>query len=184
MKFDKFYYYDEIDSTQKEIWRRIDKKNISSGTVIVAQKQTKGIGTHGRKWHTDEENNIAFSFYVSFNQHVKSIDGLTVEIAEVLLEVFEELYGIKLDIKIPNDIVFNNKKIGGILTESKLVGEILKDLVVGIGINTNQLDFAEEICDIATSIKREFEIDVNNELVIKEFFKRFKIKLEKRMGDN
>ena len=115
-------------------------------------------GTHGRIWHTDEENNIAFSFYIKTNCKAKEIEGSTIEIAKTILEVFEEIYKIKLQIKDPNDIVFNGKKIGGILTETKLQGEYVKCIVIGIGINTNQEKFAEEIQTIASSIKKEFNI--------------------------
>ena len=99
INLNRFFYYTEIDSTQKEIWRRIEKETIEKGTVVVAEKQTSGIGTHGRVWHTDEENNIAFSFYIDLPINIKKLEGLTYEIAEIILEVFESLYKVKLDIK-------------------------------------------------------------------------------------
>ena len=55
-------HYKTIDSTQKEIWRKIENRDIKDKTLIMADIQTDGIGTHGRKWYTTEENNIAFSF--------------------------------------------------------------------------------------------------------------------------
>ena len=91
-----------------------------------------GSGTHGRKWFTDEKNNIAFSFLVEANCEIEKLEGLTVEIAETMVEVFEKLYGISLGIKFPNDIVYQGKKLGGILTETKLQGEVVKYLVIGI----------------------------------------------------
>ncbi len=51
----KYIYYPEIDSTQSEIWRRIENRTIENGLVISAGTQTKGKGTHGRTWHTDEK---------------------------------------------------------------------------------------------------------------------------------
>lgn len=59
-----YEFYKEIDSTQNEIWRRINENNIKNGTVISAGIQTQGKGTHGRIWHTDEPNNVAFSMYI------------------------------------------------------------------------------------------------------------------------
>ena len=59
------FYYKEIDSTQKEIWRRIEKKQIEDGTIVIADIQNQAIGTHGRTWYTDEENNIAFSIFLA-----------------------------------------------------------------------------------------------------------------------
>lgn len=57
---------------------------------------------------------------------------MTFEIAETMLEVFKRLYDIRLEIKFPNDIVYRGKKLGGILTETKLNGKLAKDVVVGI----------------------------------------------------
>ena len=90
-------------------------------------------GTHGRQWYTDEAQNIAFSFYINtHNCEVKKIEGITIEIAETIIEVFKKLYNIELQIKEPNDIVYNNKKIGGILTQTKLNGTKVKYIIVGI----------------------------------------------------
>lgn len=92
-------------------------------------------GTHGRRWYTDNVGNIAFSLYIDANQsEVKNIEGLTIEIAKVIIEVLKELYGIQLQIKFPNDIVYKNKKIGGILTQTKLNADKVKYIVVGIRI--------------------------------------------------
>ena len=175
-------YYKEIDSTQKEVWRRIKNKNIDNGTLILADIQTDGIGTHGRKWYTSQEENIAFSFVIYPNIQIQKIENLTVEIAETLLEVFQKIYSIQLAIKNPNDIIIKNKKVGGILAETKLRGEQIECLVIGIGINTNQQKFTKEIENIATSIKNGFHIKVDNLEVITEFCNLFEQNMMKRMG--
>lgn len=176
----KFTYFKTIDSTQAEIWRRIKQNNVNNGTLIFADIQTNGIGTHGRKWYTDEEKNIAFSFYIETNcEHVK-LEGITVQIAKIFVGIFKEKYNIVIDIKSPNDLMINGKKIGGILTESKMVANITKYLVIGVGINTNKIIFNDEIKNIATSIKKEYKIDVNREEIISEFCNRFEIDLKER----
>ncbi len=176
-----FEYYEKIDSTQKKIWSRVTENRIENGTVICAGVQESGVGTHGRVWHTDEKNNIAFSFYLNLNVEIEKLDGVTLEIAEIIRSIFEKEYNILLKIKKPNDIVYNQKKIGGILTETKLVGECVRDLAVGIGINTNQTEFADEIHDIATSIKNEFGFSVDNEKIISEFCNLFEKKVYERI---
>ena len=165
----KIFHYKTIDSTQKEIWRRFKNETIKDKTMIIADIQTAGIGTHGRIWHTDEENNIAFSVYFDFskkNCRVDELDGLTVRIAKKIVMVFKEMYDIDLDIKFPNDIYCNGKKLGGILTESKVQNGLVRCVVIGIGINTNQVEFADEIKEIATSVRREFGIEVDNRKVM------------------
>ncbi len=173
-------YYSEIDSTQSEIWRLIESNTTPNGTLVFANIQNKGIGTHGRVWHTDEANNIAFSFFIKTNCNIQSLDGLTIEIANIIVDIFKEQYGISLKIKKPNDIVFNNKKIGGILTQTKVIKEKVKYLVVGIGINTKKEKFTEDIKNIATSIKKEFGIEVDTKKFIAEFCNRFEEEIENR----
>ncbi len=166
-------FYKEIDSTQSEVWRLIENNSAPSGTLVMADIQTNARGTHGRVWHTDEINNIAFSFFINMNCNIKELDGMTLDIAKIIVEIFKDMYGINLDIKLPNDIVFGGKKIGGILTETKVCKEIVKLLVVGVGINTVKESFSEDIKDIATSIKSEFGIDVDVVKFITEFCNRF-----------
>ena len=165
----KQYFYHKIDSTQLEIWRRIEENKIDNKTVVIADIQTNGKGTHGRKWYTDEVNNIAFSFFRQINCEIDKLDGLTTEMAQIILDIFKEIYQIKLQIKLPNDIFYNGKKVGGILSETKVSGNIVKYIVVGIGINTCQTEFDTEIKNIATSIKNEFGIDVDRMKIIEEF---------------
>ena len=179
----KFDNYEKIDSTQDEIWRRIEKENIISGETVFSEIQTNSYGTHGRTWYTDEKENIAFSFAIKTNCNIEKLDGMTKEIAEIFVEILNE-YGIKADIKLPNDIYLNGKKFAGILCQTKLSGKNVKYIVIGIGININQKIFSDDIKNIATSIKKEFpNIIIDRFDVITEFFNKFEIKLNKRIGE-
>ncbi|MCI8444164.1 MAG: biotin--[acetyl-CoA-carboxylase] ligase [Clostridia bacterium] len=173
-------YYKQIDSTQSEIWRRYEKNEIPNGTLIMADYQTKGQGTHGRVWHTDEANNIAFSFLIQTNCEIQKLEGITIEIANILIKILKEKYGVRLEVKEPNDIVFKGKKIGGILTQSKVVGNQVKCLVIGIGMNIQQEEFAEEIQTIATSIQKEFGISIKPRELIAEFCNAFEKEIKKK----
>lgn len=156
--------YDEIDSTQLEAKRLINKKDIENGTVIAAKKQTGGIGTHGRTWI--DTGGITFTVILKPNCNLESLENVTIDIAKIIVDVFKNLYNINLQIKIPNDIIYNSKKIAGILTETKVYKGKVKYLIIGIGINSNIIQIPKEIENIATSIKKEFNIEVNNEKVI------------------
>lgn len=164
--------FSEINSTQKYIHSQIKENNIKNGTVVIADVQTDAIGTHGRKWYTNK-NNIAFSLYMEINKNVKKLEGLTYKIAEILVQIFQERYNIKLEIKEPNDLMYKGKKVGGILTETKLHNEEVKYLVIGIGINITKQKFQEEIKDIATSIEDEFNVQIDRTFIITEFCNRF-----------
>lgn len=175
-----FNHYKNLDSTQAEIFRRIERGNIKNGSLVLADLQTLGVGTHGRKWLIDETGNITFSFYYEVNSRAEKLEGLTTDIAKIIVDIFKKLYNIELNIKLPNDIVYNGKKIGGILTQSKSYENIIKYLVIGIGINTNGTKFNDEIKEIASSIKKEFNLEVDNLKVISEFCNIFEENLLKR----
>ena len=107
-KLDKnIIYFEEIDSTQKEIWRRFEENKINDSLVVITKKQTNGIGTHGRKWVNEFVGNILFSIGINFdciqsdpnylNQKTVKIDkleGITIQIAEILVKTFKEIYGM------------------------------------------------------------------------------------------
>ena len=167
--------YEEIDSTQLEAKRYVEKVSECDKTVIIANNQTKGIGTHGRKWISKKDESITFTIILKPNCYVGQLKDFTINIAKCIVNIFKDLYNISLDIKKPNDIVYNNRKIGGILTETKIQKDIIKYIFIGIGINTNQLEFDNEIKDIATSIKKEFDIYIDNELIIKNLINKMLI---------
>lgn len=175
-----YIFYKEIDSTQSEIWRQIKEGKIENGTLVMADIQTEGKGTHGRIWHTNK-NNIAFSFYIETDCNTEKINGITIEIAKIIVDIFKEEYNIKLNIKEPNDIMINNKKICGILTESKINSKKTKFLVVGIGINIEEQNFTEDIKELATSIKKEFGIEIDRKKFVETFCNTFEKSLKERI---
>lgn len=179
----KFDYYKTIDSTQDEIWRRIESGNVINGETVFSEIQTNSYGTHGRIWHTDETGNIAFSFVIQTNSKIENLDGMTLEIAQIFVKIFKE-YGINIKIKLPNDLYLNGKKMGGILCQTKLIGENVRYIVIGIGININKMNFSEDIKEIATSVKKEFpEMELNNLEIVSKFCNIFEDILNKRIGE-
>ena len=117
-----------IDSTNDECKRISSNKDI---LVVTADKQTMGKGRKGKKWHSPEGNislSIAFAD-IGFDMPISIATGILVR--DALTEVFN-LSSIKL--KWPNDLVYEKKKIGGILVEKEVFADYTK-AIVGIGIN-------------------------------------------------
>lgn len=110
----KIEYYETIDSTHLYAKKIADSKE---NKIIIAEEQTGGIGTKGRSWYTGRGKNIALTIILHPNCKIEKLEGLTVEIATKIKEAIYELYKYKLEIKEPNDLMLNNKKICGILTE-------------------------------------------------------------------
>ena len=161
-------YYKKIDSTQI-LARKMAEEKTQNGTMVISEIQEKGIGTHDRKWYSENEKNILFTIIIYPKCKLNNLKTLTVDIAKCMIDSVKNLYGIKLEIKDPNDIMCNGKKIGGILTQIVTREEQIKYLLVGIGFNVNQVEFEDEIKDIATSLKREFNKEFSREEIIGKF---------------
>lgn len=164
-------YKEEISSTQDEAKRLIDE--LPDGSYIVTDKQTNGKGTHGRVWYDQGYENICGTFVLKPNCNISKLENLTILIAECMVEAINNLYKINLQIKYPNDIMCNSKKIAGILAESVTNNEIVKCIYIGIGMNVNQITFDDEIKEIATSLKNEYKNEFSRENIISEFFNIF-----------
>ena len=163
-------YYESIDSTHLEAKRL---KKIENGMIILANNQTDGIGTHSRKWYTVGGKNLLLDIILIPNCDIKKIEGLTLIIAKCMVTILKELYGIELSIKEPNDIMCNNKKLAGILTEAVTRGDIVQKLYIGIGLNINQISFPKELESIATSLKNELNKELNREEILIKFLEEF-----------
>lgn len=173
----EIFYYESIDSTQEEAHRL--KQKVKNGTLIIADNQTVGIGTKGRSWHTEEGQNITMTLVIYPQCFVKEMEGVTKKIAQCMVEAIQELYQIELTIKEPNDLLLNGKKIAGILTQSSSLNGRVNELIIGIGFNVNQTVFAEELQEIATSLKREYNKEYEKEKIIAKFLEKLELIVEK-----
>lgn len=165
-------YYESISSTQDEA-KKIVKDNPINGTLVITDEQTKGKGTKGRTWYSSKGNNITMTIILTPNCKLNALDGITIKIAEVMVNIIDELFNIKLQIKEPNDLILNNKKIAGILTESKTLHDEVKQLIIGIGFDVNETNFNEGTKNIATSLKKEYGKDFCIEDIIIKFLEEF-----------
>ena len=137
-------YLESVDSTNSYLKRIIKENELLSGMSVMAKAQTSGRGRLGRSWLSSEGDTLCMSIAVKSPY----FEGFTLLAA---LAVYDALlpfcHGRNLQIKWPNDIICEGKKLCGILCER--VGEYT---VIGIGININDESFATEIACKATSI--------------------------------
>jgi len=164
----KIHHFETIESTHTYL--KENYMNYEDGTVIIADYQTGGIGTHNRTWYSSKKN-ITMSILYKPTCSVDKLDNLTIDIANALKEMIFDMYEIKLDIKYPNDLYLNGKKIAGILTTINTLGEKINYLIISIGFNVNETDFPKEIDEIATSLKKEYGRDFDKEKIIEKIIK-------------
>ncbi|MDM8533486.1 biotin--[acetyl-CoA-carboxylase] ligase [Clostridiaceae bacterium HSG29] len=177
---DKSFYYDEIDSTN-DILKRESNNYSFKNLLAVSSKQTKGKGRLGRVWESND------GLYMSYllRPDISPIDApLFTQIgAAAIIETFNEISDIDVKIKWPNDIVINGKKICGILTELNAELSKINYLVLGIGVNLNQIGFNDELSSIATSYKIETGKDLNLRDFLEVFLKKFDILLKEFINE-
>lgn len=129
------------------------------GTVVVADEQTTGKGRRGRSFHSEKGQGLFMSFILKPKiapQKAPLITGIGAAAVILTLEEF----GIKSQVKWPNDLLIQGKKVCGILTEMSGDIEQIEYVILGIGLNVRNSDFPEEIREIASSLWREgYEID-------------------------
>jgi BirA family biotin operon repressor/biotin-[acetyl-CoA-carboxylase] ligase len=126
------------------------------GTIVIADEQTKGRGRRGRNWHSPANQNIYLSVILKPDLPIHRVPMFTQMAAAAVWEALSpDLPG--LSIKWPNDLLFEGRKICGILTEMSGEMHALHYLVIGIGINVNttQEDFPEDLQSIASSLRIE-----------------------------
>lgn len=135
------FHYDELDSTQDEAKRLIQSGKITDIACIIADSQTKGRGTQGRKWSSPADSGIYLSIiHIPKDENLFELTTLYTKAAGIAcVEAIKEVTNIEAKLKPINDIYFNGKKLGGILVESLLQKEKIAHLITGIGINIKKI---------------------------------------------
>ena len=149
-------YYTQLDSTNEEAWEMIDE-GVKPGTVIITDRQLCGKGRNGTKWQSNADRSLTFSVVIQPNNLSGSMSGLFSLLSGVaIIRAFQDMH-IDGGLKWPNDIMAKGKKLGGILCESRIKGKSIKWVVIGIGINVNEMadDFENDISHSATSLYLE-----------------------------
>jgi len=160
----RILYYPSVTSTN-ELAKREAGQGAAEGTVIVADEQTRGRGRLKRTWLTPE-GNIALS--VILYPDVSVLHSLIMLASLAVVHSIESDTGLETQIKWPNDILINGKKVCGILMESDVQENRVKYVIIGIGINVNlRPEDSPEIQSSATSLSGELGREVSRLSVVR-----------------
>jgi BirA family biotin operon repressor/biotin-[acetyl-CoA-carboxylase] ligase len=139
--------------------RRQAQEGASEGTVIVAEEQTAGRGRIKRAW-LSPRGSIALS--IILYPEVSYLSSLIMVASLGVAHAVEKVTGLKAQIKWPNDVLINNKKVCGILIESEVKGKRVDYAILGIGVNVNiKLSDFPQIQPLATSLSHELGREVS-----------------------
>lgn len=137
----KLIRLDSIDSTNNYTANLVKSGELIHGSVILAVEQYAGRGQRGAVWVVKPGENLTFSLFLDeVNLSVDNQFKLTQFCSIWLVESLNNL-GLKATIKWPNDIFVDGKKIAGMLIENQLKSGLIKSVIVGVGLNVNQIEF-------------------------------------------
>lgn len=136
-------WYEELDSTNSQARREIEKYDDMS--VIAAKSQTAGRGQGDHKWHSVPCENLTFSFVIKHTGFPANLQ-MTVSAAIVATMIrLLKMNGIEARFKWPNDIYVGSLKICGILIEHGMKNDCLSWSIIGVGLNVNQTVFPSDL---------------------------------------
>ena len=159
-------HIEETDSTNR--WMR---ENGSENLVVVADYQTAGKGCGSNSWESERGQNLLFSVMIRPESLLAKNQFIITQITSVALCRTIEKYGGEISIKWPNDIYVGDRKICGVLIENRLQGRMIKDSIIGIGLNVNQTEFRSDAPN-PISIKQITGKDTNREELLKVFLEQ------------
>lgn len=150
----KVIHYFRTDSTNSAALE-LGAQAAPHGTVVIAEEQTAGRGRLGRKWYSEKSSGIYASIVLRPPLAPAAAPVLTLLAGVAVHSAVRSATGLSGDIRWPNDLLVNGKKVCGILTEMRGEVDRLHMVVLGIGINVNQTSMPEELREIATSLALE-----------------------------
>jgi BirA family biotin operon repressor/biotin-[acetyl-CoA-carboxylase] ligase len=150
-------------STMDEI-DRYAKRGEAEGIVVVADKQTSGKGRAGRTWQSNPGEGLLFSVLLRPRKTPSEIAVFPLIIGLAVSEAIESTSEIRCKLKWPNDILIDEKKIAGILTTSRVSGESIEYLNIGIGINV--AGGSHELPQGGTSLSGESSISIDKDRLL------------------
>ena len=159
----------QVDSTNNFLKELVSKsKPLIEGTVIMAEDQYAGRGQQQNGWHAEPGKNLTFSLLLkpSFLAIPHQFD-LVRAVSLGVFDALQPLLGEKLKIKWPNDIYYDNRKLGGMLIENMIQGLQIKNAIVGIGLNINQEIFPANLPN-AVSVKQILQQDYDLKTLLSE----------------
>lgn len=169
----ELYVYREVSSTNT-VAKFLSMNNVENGTVVISEKQTKAKGRSGKSWESPL-GGVWLSIILKPNVEQSKFPLITLATGVAVAKTLEKIGVENPEIKWPNDIMINGKKVCGILTEAVAKFNTVENVIIGVGIDAN-LDVSQlpkELQSGTTTLKDELKREGNENLLIKIFLQEF-----------
>lgn len=179
----RIHHFIEVTSTN-DVAKELAIKGAREGTVIIAETQSRGRGRLGREW-VSPKGGIWFSTILRPKVDPQDTFELTFMAAVAVAKTIKSMFKLNTEIKWPNDVLINGKKVCGILTEMSTRGNIVDFVALGVGLNANvdANTFPEHLRSSLTSLKEELKQEVERERFLRalleeleHYYKMFTLK--------
>jgi len=159
----EIHHFTKLSSTNN-LAKELAMKGVKEGTIIIAETQSRGRGRVGRRW-VSPKGGIWFSTILRPQVSPKDALKLTFMTAVAVAKTVRKTFNLNAEIKWPNDVLINGRKVCGILTEMSTRGNIVDFVVIGVGINANvDVDaLPEYLKGSVTSLEKEMKGEVERE---------------------
>lgn len=167
------YIYNEVSSTNT-VAKFLSMNDVETGTVIISEKQTNAKGRSGKSW-VSPLGGVWLSIVLKPNVDHSRLPLITLATGVAVAKALERIGVENPEIKWPNDIMINGKKVCGILTEAVAKFNTIESVIVGVGIDANLTvnQFPEELQEGTTTLKEELGRQGNENILIQTFFEEF-----------
>ena len=179
------YYQEETGSTNN--WaKQLAMQGAPEGTIAITEKQTEGRGRLGRSWSTAPGLGLWFSLILRPQVSASALAGITIMTAVSMAKAIDEATGIRVEVKWPNDLLYQGKKLVGILAEMNGEMDRVNYLIIGIGLNVNHSinDFPEELQERAISLAMIGKHNFDRKEILQAFLRIFETDYDKLTSGN
>ena len=177
--------FDQLESTNTYALQ-LAEKGTAHGTVILADCQTSGKGRLGKEWHSPPRMNMYSSVILTVKPMQPFIAWIPLATGIALAETIEKVAQLKVSLKWPNDILFNGKKLAGILCESSTKGPKGWVVIVGVGLNINsgKDHFPKDLKKTASSLAIQTGQRFDRHSMLATFFSRLESYYERVLASD
>jgi BirA family biotin operon repressor/biotin-[acetyl-CoA-carboxylase] ligase len=168
----RIYHFFKTDSTNR-VALELGHAGEPEGAVVLAEEQTAGRGRAGHSWHSERATGIYATMLLRPRLSPVQAPLLTMMAGLSAHAAVQSVAGLSVDLKWPNDLLIQGKKVGGILTEMHAEPAQVRFVIVGIGINVNQEKFPADLAATSTSLRLETGKTQSRLEVLVQFLRQF-----------